>query len=135
MKAHGFTLVEVLVALAVLAIITSAATALALRGLAATAEARRAETAAALAADLAGRIRALRSVDWTALPAPAPCGLPCPPGQLAAQELAEWQAAVATALPGGAASLEDRGSGQLVVTLAWIETGGSTRSLRWGIAQ
>jgi hypothetical protein len=41
---------------------------------------------------------------------------------------------VAMALPGGAASLEDRGSGQLVVTLAWTETGGSTRALRWGIA-
>lgn len=135
MKARGFTLVEVLVALAVLALITSAATALALRSFAATAEARRAETAAALAADLAGRIRALRSVDWTALPAPAPCGLPCPPAQLAAQELAEWQAAVATALPSGTALLEDRGSGQLVVTLSWTETGGSTRSLRWGIAQ
>ena len=135
MKARGFTLVEVLVALAVLAMITSAATALALRGLAATAEARRAETAAALAADLAGRIRALRSVDWTALPAPAACGLPCPPAQLAAQELAEWQAAVATALPSGTALLEDRGSGQLVVTLAWTDTGGSARSERWGIAQ
>ena len=42
---------------------------------------------------------------------------------------------MATALPSGTALLEDRGSGQLVVTLAWTETGGSTRSLRWGIAQ
>lgn len=135
MTARGFTMIELMVALLMVAITTTVATALALGGLASTAEARRADTAAALAADLAGRVRALRSVDWTALPPAAPCDLPCSPERLAAQELAQWQAEVASALPDGTTLLEASAGGHLVIRLAWTETGGLSRTMSWGIAR
>jgi prepilin-type N-terminal cleavage/methylation domain-containing protein len=135
MNLRGFVMTEVLAALLVLAVAVTAALALALRGFAATAEARRAETAAGLAADLAGRMRALPAVDWTALPAPVDCGAECSPGQLAALELAEWEATVADALPAGMGQLETAGAGQLVAVLCWTETGGVPRELRLGIGR
>ena len=135
MNLRGFVMTEVLVALLVLAVAVTAALALALRGLAATAEARRAEAAAGLAADLAGRVRALQAVDWTALPAPADCAAGCSPEQLAALELAEWQAMVVAALPAGTGQLETAGAGGLVAVLAWTETGGVPRELRLGIGR
>jgi type IV pilus modification protein PilV len=135
MNGRGFTMFEVLVALLLLAVAVSSVLALGLRGFAATAEARRAEVAGALAADLAGRVRAFAAVDWTALPAPAPCPAACPPEQLAALELADWRAAVATALPDGAALLASGPAGELLLTLAWTETGGVSRELRVGIAR
>lgn len=135
MSGRGFTLFEVLVALLLLAVAVSSMLALALRGFAMTAEARRAEIAGALAADLAGRVRAFAAVDWTALPAPAPCATACPPEQVAALELADWRAAVATALPDGAALLAAGPGGELRLTLAWTETGGLPRELRVGIAR
>jgi len=135
MNARGFMMIEVLVALLVSAVAVTAALALALGGFAATAEARRAELATGLAADLAGRTRALPGVDWIALPAPAECAAACTPEQLAARELADWRAAAASALPAGAGRLEAAPGGELVVTLAWEETGGSRRELRLGIAR
>lgn len=135
MNLRGFVMTEVLVALLVLAVAVTAALALALRGFASTAEARRAETAAGLAADLAGRVRALQAVDWTALPALVDCAAACSPEQLAALELSEWQATVAAALPAGAGQLEPAGAGELVAVLAWTETGGVPRELRLGIGR
>jgi type IV pilus modification protein PilV len=135
MTMRGFIMAEVLVALLVLAVAVTAALALALRGFAATAEARRAEIAAGLAADLAGRTRSLPAVDWTTLPAPAPCAPGCSPEQLAALELAAWRAAVTGALPAGAGSLQVEGTAALVVMLAWTETGGIRRELQLEIGR
>lgn len=135
MSCRGFTMLEVLVALLLLALAVSSVLALALHGFATTTEARRAEIAGALAADLAGRVRAFASVDWTALPAPAPCASACLPEQAAAVELAEWRTAVAAALPDGAALLAPGPGGELLLTLAWTETGGLPRELRVGIAR
>jgi type IV pilus assembly protein PilV len=135
MNARGFVMIEVLVALLVSAVAVTAALALALGGFAATTEARRAEIATALAADLAGRTRALPGVDWTALPAPGECADACTPEQLAALELADWRTAAASALPAGAGLLEAAPGGTLVVALAWTETGGPRRELRLGIAR
>lgn len=135
MTGRGFTLLEVLVALLLLAVAVTSVLALALGGFATTAEARRAETAAALAADLAGRVRALARVDWTALPAPAPCAAACPPEQVAAMELADWRAGVGASLPDGTALLAAGPGGELLLTLAWTETGGLPRELRVGIAR
>jgi type IV pilus modification protein PilV len=134
MNMRGFTMIEVTVALLVLAISITGVLALALGGLAATAEARRAEIAAALIADLAGRTRALDAVDWTLLPLPGPCEPLCTPGERAALELADWQSAVAAALPAGNASLETGAAGELLVTLAWQETG-DVRQMRIGVAR
>jgi Tfp pilus assembly protein PilV len=126
---------EVLVALLVLAVAVTAALALALRGFASTAEARRAEVAAGLAADLAGRMRTLQAVDWSALPAPADCAAACSPEQLAALELADWQSMVAAALPAGTGLLQTAGMGDQVAVLGWTETGDVRRELRLGIGR
>lgn len=135
MSMRGFTLLEVLVALLLLALGVTSVLALALGGFATTAEARRAEIAAALAADLAGRTRALAGVDWTGLPAPAPCSAACAPEVVAALELADWRAGVAAALPEGDAGLAAGPAGELLLTLGWTETSGQRRQLRVGIAQ
>lgn len=135
MNCRGFTLLEVLVALLLLSLAVSSVLGLALHGFATTTEARRAEIAGALAADLAGRVRTFSGVDWVALPAPAPCTAACPPEQAAAAELADWRAAVTAALPDGAALLAPGPGGELVLTLAWTETSGLPRELRLGIAQ
>lgn len=135
MSARGFSMLEALVALLLLALAVSSVLALALGGFAATAEARRAQLAAALAADLAGRVRALRPVDWTALPVAAPCAAACPPERVAALELADWRATLAAALPDGTALLAAGPGGELLLTLAWTETGGVPRELHLGIAR
>jgi type IV pilus modification protein PilV len=135
MNTRGFTMVEVLVALLLIALAVATVLALALGGFAATAEARRTELAVGLSADLAGRTRALPTVDWTALPAPAPCAVPCPPERYAALELSDWQANVAAALPAGAGLLATGAGGELVLTISWTETGGDRRELRMGIAR
>lgn len=135
MNMRGLVMTEVLVALLVLAVAVTGALALALAGFASTAEARRAEIAAGLAADFAGRTRALPDVDWNALPAADACAPECTPEQLAALELADWRAAVATALPAGEGTLQAGGETDLVVALAWLEGGRTRRELRVGIAR
>jgi type IV pilus modification protein PilV len=129
MKARGVAMTEVLVALALLAVALTGALALALRGYALTSEARRAEQAAALAADLAGRMRALPRVDWTDLPAATPCAPACAPETLAALEFEDWQALATMTLPGSAATLEPGMSGAVMLTLGWSESGGVLREL------
>lgn len=133
MNTRGFVMLEILVALLVVAVAVTAALALALDGFRSTTEARRAQVAAALAADIAGRVRALPGVDWHALPTPAACVTACTPEQLAAEELAQWQSAADALLPDGVGLLEPTGGGELVATVAWTETGGSRRELSLGI--
>jgi Tfp pilus assembly protein PilV len=134
MRLRGFVMSEVLVALVVLAVAVSGVLALALRGLSATAEARRAELAAVLAADLAGRVRALPDASWAALAAPAPCEPACTPGQLAAREWADWRETAEALLPGAVTFLEPAAPSGWVLSLEWPETGGERRLLRLGIA-
>ncbi|NGX15641.1 hypothetical protein [Wenzhouxiangella sp. XN24] len=135
MKLRGMVMTEVLVGLLVLGLAGTAVLALALDAFAAIAEARRTELAASLAADLAGRVRALSAVDWTTLPPALPCGAACAPEQLAALELAQWRTDVATTLPDGRAELVSGGPTQFVLTLAWTDTGAETRELSLGIAR
>jgi type IV pilus modification protein PilV len=124
MRTRGVAMTEVLVALALLAVALTGALALALRGYALTSEARRAEQAAALAADLAGRMRALPRVDWSDLPAATACVPSCTPEALAAVEFKDWQALAAMTLPGAAATLQPGSGGALRLTLGWNESGG-----------
>lgn len=134
MNARGFVMMEILVALLVLALVVTGTLALALGSLATTAEARRAELAASLAGDLAGRLRVLPGVDWTTLPATAACDDDCAPEQLAAQEMADWLALLEATLPDASASLAATAPGQLGLELEWSETGGERRRLRLGMA-
>ena len=134
MNARGFVLMEILVALLVLALMVTGSLALALGSLGATAEARRAELAASLAGDLAGRIRVLPGVDWTTLPAIGACEADCTPEQLAAREMADWRALLEATLPDARASLAATAPGQLRLELEWSETGGERRRLQLGMA-
>lgn len=126
---------EVLVALLVIAVAVSSALAVALGGLVGTAEARRAELATLLAADLAGRVRSLPGVDWTALPGSSGCTPPCAPEQLAAQELDRWRDSVRDALPSGSGALESGAGGELTARVQWEERGGVQREFRLGIGR
>jgi type IV pilus assembly protein PilV len=132
---RGFSIAEVLVALAVLAVMVTLAMALSLHAFAANGEARRAELAALLAADLAERVRAIAGVDWSALPAPSACDSACPPDRLAAAELSAWREMVATALPAGAGELEIGAGDALSVVLSWAERGGERRAFRLEIGR
>lgn len=132
MSARGFAMTEVLAALAVVGLVVTGNLGLALGGLGATLEARRGQQAVALAADLAGRIRAVPA-DWTALPAAGPCVTPCPPEQVAAAELATWLRQLETVLPDGEAELRRAGPGTVVLQLRWREGERETRTLRVGI--
>lgn len=133
MRAQGFAMTEVLAALAVVGLVVTGNLGLALGGLGATLEARRSQQAVALAADLAGRMRAIPGVDWTALPAAGPCAAPCTPEQVAATELATWGRQLEAALPGGEAELQRAGADVVVLQLRWIEGDDETRTLRVGM--
>ena len=125
---------EALVALAVFGVAVTGGLQLALGSLAETLAARRAQQAAAAAADLAGRIALLPGVDWTALPTAAPCAPACSAPQLAALELADWRRGLAAVLPDADAALEGGNGAILVLRLEWDEAGGERRTLRIGMA-
>jgi hypothetical protein len=129
MNARGFAMTEALVALAVFGVALTGSLGLALEGFATTLEARRAQQAAALAADLAGRIAVLPGVDWTSLPAVTPCEPGCSPAQLAALELARWRQLLGETLPAAGATLAPGGTGALRLRLEWTETGATARGL------
>jgi len=135
LSARGFAMSEVLVALLVVAVAVSCALALALGGLVGTAEARRAELATMLAADLAGRVRSLADVDWTALPGTSGCTSPCTPEQLAAEELDRWRNLVRDDLPSGSGELESGEGGELTASVRWEERAGEQREFRLGIGR
>ena len=127
MNARGFAMTEALVALAVFGVALTGSLGLALEGFATTLEARRAQQAAGLAADLAGRIAALPGVDWHALPAAVPCEPACSPVQRAALELAQWRQLLGDTLPRPSATLAPGAAGSLLLRLEWGETGGAMR--------
>lgn len=135
MSARGFVMMEVLVALLLLGLAVAGMLGLALGGFAATAEARRAQQATLLASDLAGRIRALPGVDWTALPEPVACTGGCAPEALAALELVDWRARLESSLPDAAGQLASGPGGVIALRLEWTATGGERRELRLGLAR
>lgn len=116
----GFTLVEVMVALLVVALGIAGAAMLQTRALRTGREAARLSASARLAASLAGRMAAnpaamalpdaanpYLQLDYDAASGPPPAaslcyaGADCPPGQLAAFDRFETAQAVAAQLPGG----------------------------------
>lgn len=139
--ARGFTLIEVLIALVVLAIGMLGIAAVYLEGLRTSRTALLRTQAVVLAADMADRIRANRYVltgsllydpATTAAAANSNCdkttdpASTCTPAQMFANDLARWQAAVQTRLPGGSGTV----GFQLVntiptytITLTWAQQG------------
>lgn len=135
MRLRGFVMMEVLVALFLVGLAVSGALSLALGGFGATAEARRAQQATLLASDLAGRIRALPGVDWTALPEPGTCVGGCSPEALAALELLQWRARLEESLPDATGSLAAASTGAIALQLEWTASGGERRALRVDLAR
>jgi type IV pilus assembly protein PilV len=126
----GFTLAEVLVALAVLSIGLLGAAALAVDTVRAQHRALLKTQAQRLAADFGERLRGNRAglPAYREAPADFGCvsgaepGRVCAPGELARHELAEWLAEIARALPegGGAVTLTAANSpAAYAITIRW----------------
>jgi type IV pilus assembly protein PilV len=126
-RADGFTLVEVLIALLVLSIGMLGIAALYLESLRASRAALVRTEAVTLAADIADRIRANRN------PAGAyDCGGTCDAGEggnaVAIADLNDWRTAVAARLPGGTSSITFAAAAAnatniYTVTVGWTEIG------------
>ena len=137
----GFTLVEVLVALVVLTIGMLGIAAVYLEGLRSSRTALLRTQAVVLAADMADRIRANRYVlagaqvyDPAATVATAnnTCdksvnvASKCTPAQMFANDLARWQTAIQTRLPGGTGTVGFALVNTIptyTVTVSWVESG------------
>lgn len=136
--AAGFTLVEVLVVVVVMAVGLLGGLALLLTGLRASRLAVQRTGAAILATDLGDRIRANRPAGTayaleaaTLLAAPArQCRSSgeCDPADVAARDLYEWQRAALAALPGAVTRVEvspvgDSPARVFVIVLEWTQAG------------
>jgi type IV pilus assembly protein PilV len=140
-KSRGFTLVEVLVALVVLTIGMLGIAAVYLEGLRSSRTALLRTQAVVLASDMADRIRANRYVlagalvyDPAATVATAnnTCdkstngASKCTPAQMFANDLARWQAAIQSRLPGGTGTVGFTLVNTIptyTVTVTWVEAG------------
>ena len=136
---RGFTIVEALVALVVLAVGMLGIASLYVTTLRASGSASSRMQAINLASDLGDRIRANRTAEAAYAGAAAAngttcigTGVTCTPAQMAAHDLFVWQAAIATALPGAAtgAVTVDAGANPTTyqIQVSWVESGGLEQS-------
>jgi type IV pilus assembly protein PilV len=137
----GFALLEVLIALWVLAVGMLGAGMMLLESIRASRSALHRTVAVALVADLGERIRANRAagpayalVAGTVLDAPpVECGIDaaCAPSAVAALDLYQWQQAVLAALPAAVASVQVAPVSALVantfsISIRWTQPGDAT---------
>jgi type IV pilus assembly protein PilV len=142
-RSSGFTLIEVLIALTVLAIGLLGLGTLMIDGLAGSRIGLQHAEAVVLAADVGERIRANRAAaDAYALGAgttvaapPFDCSAPgeCAAAQVAALDLYDWQQSVRDALPGAETSIvaSQIGAGparRYQITVRWVQSGDADRA-------
>jgi len=138
---HGFTLIEVLVALVVLSIGMLGIAALHVEGLRSARTALTRTAAVNLAADMADRIRANRGgkAEYEAVVTKddtnadcEPAGAGCTPSELAHHDKALWLGAIAGALPGGTGTIDCADPAAVpatyTITITWSEANAPTPS-------
>jgi type IV pilus assembly protein PilV len=132
---RGFTIVEALVALVVLAVGMLGIASLYVTTLRASGSASSRMQAINLASDLGDRIRANRRAEAAYAGAAAAngttclgTGVTCTPAQMAAHDLFVWQAAIQAALPGAPAGTVTVNTGtnptSYRIQVSWVEAGG-----------
>jgi type IV pilus assembly protein PilV len=132
---RGFTLIEVLITVIVLAIGLLGLAGLQLNGLRFTHSAYQTSQATIAAYDIIDRMRVNRpaaeggdyDIALGATPAAANCtgaGANCAPGTLADADLSEWKQSVAALLPSGDGAVQRNGSA-FVVTIRWDDSRGA----------
>lgn len=131
---HGFTMIEVLVTVIVLAIGLLGLAGLQINSLRFTYSAYQTSQATILGTDIIDRMRANRAAADTGAydialgvnPSAASCvgaGVTCPPAGMAAADLFEWKQALATVLPDGDGSVTRNGP-LFIITIQWDDTRG-----------